>query len=111
MPQAVGSARFPMSPFRLLSLLLLFAAASITGAEELKTLSGKNVSGTLKSIDADTITLATDAGPVETPLSQALLLDLRPARAVPSDAKYSEVHLLDDSSLLAKNIAYTAKDV
>jgi hypothetical protein len=100
-----------MSPVRSLSVLILFVAASITGAEELKTLSGKNITGTLKSIDANNIVVTTDSGPVETPLSQALLLELRPARAVPGDAKYYQVRLLDDSEIIAKSIAFSTRDV
>ena len=100
-----------MSSLRALAVLILFSTASIAGAEELRTLSGKNVTGTLKSIDANNIVIGTDAGPVETPLSQALLLDLRPARTVPSDAKVFEVRLLDDSNILAQSVTYSGKDV
>ncbi len=100
-----------MSCVRSLSVLILLLAVSIAGAEELKTLSGKNVTGRLRTIDASTITILTDEGTVETPLSQALLLDLRPPRGVPEDAKYYEVRLLDDSVILAKSIAYHGRDV
>ncbi len=95
---------------RSLLVLILFLAASATGAEELKTLAGKTVIGTLKQIDDKTIVIATADGSVETPLSQALLLDLRP-RGVPADEKYLEVRLLDDSYLLAKAITYSTKEV
>ena len=78
-------------------------------ADELKPLSGKNVSGTLKSIDADNIVLQTDTGPVATPLSQVLAVDLKPIRAV--DAKVYEIRLIDDSVLAVREIAYAGKDV
>jgi hypothetical protein len=95
----------------LASIFLALAAVSITTAEELRTLSGQTIAGMLKQIDENNITLATDAGPVETPLSQVLLLDLRPARGIPADAKYYQVRLLDDSNIAAKTIAYSAKEV
>jgi NPCBM/NEW2 domain len=100
-----------MSPLRFLLAITLFCAASTTRAEELKTLAGKTVTGSLKQIDDKTIVLETDAGPVETPLSQALMLDLRPFRGAPTDAKVYAVRLLDDSSILASAITYSGKDV
>ena len=100
-----------MSCVRSLSVLILFIAASIAGADELKTLAGKTVTGTLRTIDPSNIIILTDEGTVETPVSQALLLDLRPPRGVPEGTKYSEVHLLDDSAILATSIAYRGTDV
>jgi hypothetical protein len=100
-----------MSPVRSLSVLLLFIAASTAAADELKTLTGKTVTGTLRTIDPTAIYMRTDEGNVETPLAQALLLDLRPARGVPEGVKYYEVHLLDDSDILATNITYRGRDV
>jgi hypothetical protein len=98
-----------MSSLRTPLALILFFAVSITHAEELRTLSGKNVTGTLKRIDADNIVLDTDQGPVTTPLSQVLVLDLRPVQGA-STVKYFDVRLLDDSNLLAKEITYSGKD-
>jgi hypothetical protein len=100
-----------MSALRLPLALILFGVVSASGAEELKTLSGKNVSGYLRSIDSTNIVFDTDAGRVETPLSQALLLDLHQARPVPADAKYFDVRLLDDSNILAKEITYSPTSV
>src|SRR5437763_1557119 len=100
-----------MSSLRPLPDLIAFSTASVAGAEELKTLSGKNVAGTLKSIDGERIVFDTGSGPVETPLSQVLLLDLRQARALPADAKYYDVRLLDDTNILAKEIAYAPREV
>jgi hypothetical protein len=95
-------------PLLIIPILLVVSTAS---AEELRTLSGKTVTGTLKVIDADNITIGTDAGPVETPLSQALVLDLRPGRGVANDVKYYDVRLLDDSSILAKAVAFSPTEL
>lgn len=100
-----------MSCVRFPSVLILFIVASIAGAEELRTLSGKTITGTLRTIDGTNIYFSTDEGPVETPLSQALLLDVRPPRGVPEGAKYYEIRLLDDSDILATGIAYRGRDV
>lgn len=98
-----------MSTLRTSLALFLFSVASFASADELRTLSGKNVTGALKSIDADNIVLTTNDGPVSTPLSQVLALDLRPIN--PSrDAKYWEVRLLDDSVLAVRDISYAAKE-
>src|SRR5207302_6223667 len=89
---------------------LIGAFATFGSAQELKTLSGKNVSGELKRIDGDNIVLQTEAGPVSTPLSQALVLDLRIGRSAP-EGKYYDVRLLDDSVLYARDVVWSPKDV
>jgi hypothetical protein len=96
---------------RLALAIILLLSASVVEAEELRTLSGKTITGTLKIIDTDTIIMRTDDGPVETPLSQVLLLDLRPGRGTSGDTKHYEVRLLDDSSILARSLAFSAKEV
>ncbi len=96
---------------RLRILFVLLVAAPVARADDLRTLSGKNVSGKLQRIDADAIVIETDGGAVSTPLSQALLLDLRPARVVPGSVKYSEVRLLDDTELRATQVRYSGKEV
>jgi NPCBM/NEW2 domain len=98
-----------MSTLRTSLALIFFCVASITSADELRILSGKNVTGALKSIDADSIVLTTNDGPISTPLSQVLALDLRPIQQ-PMDAKYIEVRLLDDSVLALREISYSAKE-
>lgn len=92
----------------LLTLLLLAAPAA---ADELRTLSGKNVTGTLSAINDSEIILRTPSGDVATPLAQALLLDLRPVKDATPDAKYTEVRLLDDTTLRCRKVAFTGKDV
>jgi hypothetical protein len=97
-----------MPKFCSLVLLLLFVGA--LNADELKTINGKTITGTLATISDSDVTLKTDAGTVATPLTQALLLDLRPVRDLPSGTTYISVQLLDDTVLRCKNITFQAKD-
>jgi hypothetical protein len=99
-----------MTYLRIPLLLVLFSIASVAIGDELKTLSGENVKGSLKSVTADSIIVQTDSGPVTTPLSQMLLFEVRPSRPMP-EGKHFEVRLLDDSVLFAREIAYSAKEV
>src|SRR5580658_7456006 len=92
-----------MSILRALFVLLLLGASA--SADELRTLSGNTVSGTLKSIDAENIVMQTDDGAVSTPLSQVLALDRKAAAPMTGDeAKRFEIRLLDDSVLAAREI-------
>lgn len=100
-----------MTKLRTLALLLLVLSAAAGSADELKTLAGKPVSGTLVAITDSEITLRTDAGSVATPISQALLLDLRPVKGLPEGTKYTLVQLLDDTALRCKDVKFTAKEV
>jgi len=95
--------------FTLLAVLIL-SAATLCRAEELRTLSGKSVAGTLTNISDTEIIIKTDAGPVATPIGQALMLDLRQAKAPPAGTKYYDVRLLDDTSLMAKDVTFAGKD-
>lgn len=99
-----------MTKLRTLALLLLVLTVTTATADELKTLVGKSVSGTLEKITDAEITLRTGAGLVATPLSQALLLELRPVKGLPEGTKYTLVQLLDDTSLRCKDVKFTAKD-
>jgi hypothetical protein len=100
-----------MSKLRILLSLAVLAAASAAWAEELRTLSGKSVTGTLKKIDGNEIVLDTGSGPVTTPLSQALVLDLRQAVGVPIGTGYFDVRLIDDSVLYAREVNYSGQEV
>jgi hypothetical protein len=98
-----------MPTFRTLVVLLILA--TLARADDLRTLSGTTVSGTLSGISDSEITLKTAGGPVATPLAQALLLELRPTRPLPSDASYFDVRLLDDTSLRCEKVRYAGADV
>jgi hypothetical protein len=84
--------------------------AAPSWADELKTLAGKTVTGTLSKISGSEIVLTTDAGPVSTPLAQALDLRLRDGKTYPEAPSYLEVQLLDDSLLRCTKVTYGAKE-
>ena len=91
----------------LIALCLLPLAVS---AAELSTLDGKGISGSLSSVTEASITLKTDAGPVVTPLSQALLLTIREVKGIESGVKFTDVQLLDDTVLHCKSIQFQGKN-
>lgn len=88
------------------SAALLFLAAIPVCADDLKTLAGKTVPGTLEKITDSDIVLSGAA----TPINQALELSLRPGRTLPTADKYIEVHLADESVLRCTKITFTGKE-
>ncbi len=100
-----------MSATRFLSLPFLVVSAfffSQAQADDLKTLAGKTVTGTLAAITDNDIEVKTKEGAVKTPVAQALLLDLRTVRE-PAGAKFTEVRLLDESFFRAAKVVYKGK--
>ncbi len=94
-----------------LGLALLLVLGSTLAADELGTLGGKNVSGTVIGLSDTEITLRSDAGQtVATPLSQVLALDLRPVKGV-GPGKYSDVRLLDDTVLHCGKVVFKGHQV
>jgi hypothetical protein len=79
-------------------------------ADELKTLTGKSVTGTLAAISDTDVTLKTDSGKVTTPLPQVLALDLQPSAETPA-GPFVSVQLIDGTALHCKTVTYQARDV
>lgn len=100
-----------MSRGLLVGLSCYFLFVSSLAADELKTLSGKSIVGTLAELNAAEITLKTEAGPVKTPLSQVLALEIRPQKGMPAGAKFTDVRLIDDAVLHCQSIQFKGKDV
>jgi len=92
-------------------LLALLAFAPAAWADEVVTLNGKNVSGSISSITANDITLKTDAGPVATPMAQILAVNLRAVKPFDPSAKFIEVHLVDNTVFHCKDVNFEDKDV
>jgi hypothetical protein len=83
--------------------VFLVLAAGLVAADEVKTLSGKNVVGTLVTVSPSEVVVETKDGPVKTPLAQVLAVTIAgPEKAAPS--KYSAIRLLDDSVLYCKDV-------
>lgn len=96
---------------RLLFCVVVLGAATILRADELRTLGGKGVSGATTLVNDKEIVLTTAAGPVSTPLSQALALDLRPIKGAAAGVKYTDVRLLDDTLLHCSAVNFKGKTV
>jgi len=83
------------------SLIALLLCASVLPAADtakLRTLAGQTVEGELVSISEKEIVLRGKDGPVTTPLTQVIDLELQ-ASTAPSEAKYTDVELSDGSLL------------
>jgi len=92
------------------TLVLLLALTAAAFADELRTLDGKTVTGTVTSVTDKYIMLKTDAGYVSSPLSQVLALNLQDIKGISAE-KYTDVRLLDDTVLHCTKIEYKGKDV
>jgi len=91
--------------------LILCATLSAAAEDQLRTLGGKTISGTLAEITAKELTLKTDSGRVATPLAQVLALDVKPVKGVGLGASFTLVRLLDDSLLHCKDFAFKGNDI
>ncbi len=91
---------------RAFAIVLLLSSS--VGADDLHTLSGKKITGSLSGLTDSAITLKTPAGPVETPLVQVLALDLKPVAETMQ--KHTLVLLVDESQLRCQKIALDAKE-
>lgn len=89
----------------------LLAAPLGSSADELRTLGGKTLVGTLVKVGDQEIVLKTDAGMTATPLSQVLALDIRPGKGLPAGTKYAAVQLLDETVLYCDKVEYLGKEV
>ncbi|MBM4070001.1 MAG: hypothetical protein FJ271_13770 [Planctomycetes bacterium] len=93
---------------RAMCLAILFG--SIAAADEVKTLSGKSVVGTVVSLSDSVVLVKTPKGEEKVPLAQVLAVELRPAKGMGTE-KYSDVRLLDDTVLHCTKVVLKGKDV
>lgn len=93
-----------------LATLILLLIPCVAGADELRTVGGKTVTGTVTQITDRDIIVKTDTGEVATPLSQVLAVDLRTASGI-ALVKYVDLRLLDDTLLHCKSVAVKGKEV
>jgi len=96
---------------RMWALTVLLIVAGSTWADEVRTISGKVVSGKTTAISDGEIVITTAAGDVRTPLSQVIALDLRPAKGIAAGTKYTDVRLVDDTILHCQNVAFLGKEM
>src|SRR5438105_2078198 len=88
------------------SLIAFLALVGPLAADELSLLDGKKVNGTLGSINDATVSMKTDAGPIEAPLAKVLALTIRDPKSADPETKFTRVHLLDESVLLCKSLKF-----
>jgi hypothetical protein len=99
-----------MIPRRIVMVLVSLACLISAGAaDEVKTLGGKNLTGTVSAVGESGIDIKTADGVQKVPLAQVLAVDVRPVKD--PGVKYTEVRLLDDTVLRAGKVAYPGKDV
>jgi NPCBM/NEW2 domain len=99
-----------MTHLRGLLVVSLVLIAGPSWADEIKTISGKSINGTLEKITDANITLKSDGTTSDTPLSQVLDLTLRPNKTLPTAPKYFEVQLIDESILRCTKVDFGAKE-
>jgi hypothetical protein len=87
-------------------LLLGFLPLGFLPADELRTLGGKSLTGSLTSIADGNVVFDTADGPVTTPLAQVLAIDLQPAKGIPAGAKYIDVRLIDETVLHCQDFKF-----
>jgi hypothetical protein len=93
------------------TLLALLVLASLAHAADLRTLSGKTVSGDVVAITDQDISIRTDKEVVKAPLHDVLVLDLRAARPLAASTKRTEVRLLDESLLNCSDVTFKGNEV
>jgi NPCBM/NEW2 domain len=93
------------------TLLALLACTSLLHAADLRTLSGKTVSGSVVAISDKDIKIRTDNDVVTTPLHEVLALDLQGVRPAGASVRRTEVRLIDDSVLSCNDVAFKGNEV
>jgi hypothetical protein len=98
-----------MKHFRTLATLfiLFVAVAPLRADDEVRTLDNKTITGKIVSVTEKEVTTATDKGEVVTPIQQVIAIELNAGKArtgVPPGTKYSEVRLIDDTTLLCSKV-------
>jgi preprotein translocase subunit YajC len=91
------------------TLMIVSAAvvllAGLASADEVRTLAGKKLVGTVSAITDKEVVIKTDAGEVKTPLNEILAIELSPAKG--SDgSRFTEVRLLDESVLRCQAVQF-----
>lgn len=95
---------------RFVSLSLILLTTSVALTDELKTLAGKSVTGTVTKVNVGEIVMKTDAGEVTTPLPQVLGLELL-APGTGGLVNSIDLRLIDDTVLHCKSVTIRGKDV
>jgi hypothetical protein len=93
------------------TLIALLVCVSSLPAADLRTLSGKTVSGSIVALNDKEIQIRTQKEVVTTSLTQVLALDLQTVRPVVSTVRRTEVRLTDDSLLNCNDLTFKGNQV
>src|SRR5262245_36832008 len=91
-------------------LVALLIGASLALGAELRTLSGKVLTGELVSLTDKQVVLGGKNGRSTTPISELLLIDLHHESALPS-GKYTDVELSDGCLFHCSHLTFKGKEV
>ena len=87
------------------TLFVLLLCGSLVPAAELRTLSGKSITGELVGLNGKEVVIRGEGGsPVATPLTDVMALELQPAAALPANVKVTLVALTDGSVLYCSQL-------
>ncbi len=95
---------------RIASLLSFSLIASVALSDELRTVDGKTITGSVAKVSDSALVMKTDAGDVATPLMRVLQLDITPPRPAPG-GEYTDLRLIDDTLLHCKSVAVKGKEL
>ncbi len=93
-----------------LAIVTAFLIAFPVAADDVKTLTGKMIAGTVELISDTEVVVKTSADKVSTPLTQILDIRFRTANAKPTAEKYIEVQLADESLLRCTKLTFVGQD-
>lgn len=94
-----------MPVFRSLFVFLVCSSVCLA-QQELRTLSGKSIKGTVLSISNKEVVVKEGEKEIKTPLSEVLAIDFRTAGKPSPDAKFTLLRLLDDSILHCSSVSF-----
>jgi hypothetical protein len=95
-------------PFRCALIVLLLWVSAGWGAE-LRTLTGKTISGELLTINNKEVVLRSGTEEIATPIEQVLAIDLQASNLLTKDLKYKDVELTDGTLLHCLDVKFRGK--
>ncbi|MCI0459153.1 MAG: NPCBM/NEW2 domain-containing protein [Gemmataceae bacterium] len=90
---------------------VLFGVA-FASADTVRTLSNKNIEGTIVAVTDKEVSIRVEGGGVvKTPLNEVLALDLQKVKGVDASYKYSDLRLVDESLLHCTKVAFQGNQI
>jgi hypothetical protein len=92
-------------------VLVFLTLAGAAPAAELRTLTGKTISGELVGVSEIEVAIRGSGGTTKTPASEILQIEVQKDAALPSGTKFSDVELVDGTLLHATRFTLQGKEV